>query len=393
MRKAVLPLLICFIVVGCATTSLPPVTTGGFVFEDDEKRLWLRSEEEQEVLNDSGLIYEDEELEVYLNEIAKKIQPPEIFEHISFNVKVIENPYLNAFAFPNGIIYVHTGILARMENEAQLATILAHEMTHATHRHAVEQFRKIKNMTAFLATVQVTVGGLGGGYGDLAVLLGTIGTVAAVTGYSRELETEADMEGLNRIIEAGYDPTEAPKLFIHLKKGLEEEKRKEPFFFGTHPRLKERIRNYETFLETKYQGQRGGIKNSETFLEKIDKLILDNACLDLNLGRFKIAERGVAKYLTIGGNDPKAYCLLGEICRERGEEGDKEKAKEHYQRAISLDPSYPEAHKGIGLIYYKQGENALAKKSLETYLSLSPGASDRAYIEEYIRHCCKGERR
>lgn len=393
MKTIIATFALCFIVAGCATTSLPPVTNGNFVFEDDEKRIWLRSEEEQEVLDNSGFIYEDSELEVYLNEIATKLEPPEASKHIPFKIKVIENPYLNAFAYPNGTVYVHTGILARMENEAQLATLLAHEMTHATHRHAVEQFRKIKNMTAFLATVQVTVGSLGGGYGDLAVLLGTIGTVAAVTGYSREHETEADMEGLKRMIEAGYDPTEAPKLFIHLKKELDEEKRKEPFFFGTHPRLKERIKNYETFLETKYQGQRGGIKNSETFLGKIDKLILDNACLDLNLGRFKIAESGVAKYLTIGGNDPKAYCLLGEICRERGEEGDKERAREHYQRAISLDPSYPEAHRGIGLIYYKQGEKALAKESLETYLSLSPRASDRAYIEDYIRHCCEGERR
>ena len=393
MRRVASALLLCLVFAGCASTRLPPVTTGDFMFEDDENRLWLRSEEEQKVLDTSGYIYEDHEIEVYLNEVAKRLEPPEVFKHIPFKIKVIENPYLNAFAFPNGIVYVHTGILARMENEAQLATLLAHEMTHATHRHAVKQFRNIKNMTAFLATFQVTVGSLGGGYGDLAAVLGTIGTLAAVTGYSRERETEADMEGLKRMIEAGYDPSEAPKLFIHLKRELEEEKRKEPFFFGTHPRLKERIKNYEAFLETKHQAQRGGIKNSEIFLGKIDKLILDNACLDLNLGRFKIAERGVAKYLTIGGNAPKAYCLLGEICRERGGEGDKEKAKEHYQRAISLDPLYAEAHKGIGLIYYKQGEKALAKRYLETYLSLSPLASDRAYIEEYIRHCCEGERR
>lgn len=391
MRYTALTLLSCLILAGCATTQLAPVTTGDFIFEDDEKRLWLRAEEEQDVLNNSGLIYEDEELGVYLKEIAKRIQPPEVFEHIPFEIKVIESPYLNAFAFPTGVVYLHTGILARMDNEAQLATLLAHEMTHSTHRHAVKQFRNIKNMTAFLATVQVTIGTLGV-YGDLASLLGTIGTLGAVTGYSRKHETEADMEGLKRIVEAGYDPAEAPKLFIHLKEELEEEKRKEPFFFGTHPRLKERIKNCETFLETKYQGQRGGIKNSETFLAKIDKLILDNACLDLKLGRFKIAERGAAKYLSIGGNDPKAYCLLGEICRQRDEEGDREKAEEYYQRAISLDPAYPDAHKGMGLIYYKEDKTSLAKKSLQTYLSLSPQASDRAYIEEYIRNCGEGEK-
>lgn len=392
MRHAVLALLLCIILAGCATTSLPPVTGQTFIFEEDEKRLWLRSEEEQKILNKSGLIYRDEELETYLNEIAKKLQPPDVFKHIPFKIMVIKNHFLNAFAFPNGVIYIHSGILARMENEAQLATLLAHEMTHATHRHAVKGLRDIKNKTAFLATVQVTLGGVGGGVGDLATLLGTIGTLAAVTGYSRELETEADMEGFKLMVKAGYDPYEAPKLFVHIKKELEEEKIKEPFFFGTHPRLQERIENYEAILNTQYRGNRVGIKNSEIFLEKIHRLILDNAHLDLKVGRFKIAQRGVEKYLTIKPDDARAYYLLGEIFRQKGEEGDMERAKGHYQKAISINPSYPDPYKGIGLIHYKQGEKSLAKKSLELYLSLSPQASDRAYIEEYIKHCNEGGR-
>ena len=267
-------------------------------------------------------------------------------------------------------------MLARMENEAQLATLLAHEMTHCTHRHTVRQFRNTKNMTAFIATVRATVGGLGFGIGDLTNLLGTIGTLASLTGYSRGLETEADIEGMKRIVKAGYDPEEAPKLFLHLKNELEEEGRKEPFFFGTHPRLKERINNYEALLKTEYPGQRGGIKNSKIFLGKIHKVILDNALFDLKVGRFTVAQRGVAKYLSIKPDDARAYCLLGEICRQRREGGDTGKAKEHYRRAISIDPAYPSPHKGIGLIYYKQGERERARKHLKLYLSLSPHASD-----------------
>lgn len=377
MNWSVMTILFCIVLAGCATTALPPVTSRDFVLEDDEKRLWLRSEEEEKVINKSGLIYRDEELEAYLNGIAKKLQPSEVFAHIPFRIMVIKNHLLNAFAFPNGVIYIHTGILERMENEAQFATLLAHEMTHATHRHLVKEFRDIKNKTAFLATVSVTTGGLGG--------LGALGTLAAVTGYSRELETEADNEGLKLMISAGYDPYEAPKLFTHLKKEVEDEKIKEPFFFGTHPRLQERIENYDTFIKTQYPEQKGGIKNSELFLKKIHKMILDNAWLDLKVGRFKIAQKGAEKYLTIKPNDAAAYYLLGEIFRQRADKGDTEKAKEHYQKAISTDPSYPDPYKGIGLICYKQGEKHLAKKYLEQYLSFSPQASDRAYIEEYIK--------
>ena len=106
-----------------------------FIFEEDEKRLWNRSEEEERSIAKSGMLYQDRELEAYLNGVASKLQPPEAYERIPFRILVLKNPYCNAFALPNGYIYVHTGILARMDNEAQLATLLAHEMTHATHRH------------------------------------------------------------------------------------------------------------------------------------------------------------------------------------------------------------------------------------------------------------------
>ena len=69
-----------------------------------------------------------------------------------------------------------------------------------------------------------------GGYGSLADLLGSIGAMAAVTGYSRELETEADKVGLDLMVQAGYDPAESPRLFEYLKKDVKEQDIKEPFF-------------------------------------------------------------------------------------------------------------------------------------------------------------------
>jgi beta-barrel assembly-enhancing protease len=219
MRSAVLLLMVIVAVVGCATTNLHPLTERSVVLEEDEARIWTRCQEQEQLLDRSGLLYEDSETREYVNTVAAKLEPAEVYAKIPFRIEVIKDPRLNAFAFPNGVIYVHTGILARMENEAQLATLLAHEMTHCTHRHAVRQFRDLQNKTAFLATVQVTTAPLGG-IGDLATLLGTFGTLAAVTGYSREHETEADEQGFRRVVEAGYDPQETPKLFQHLKRDI-----------------------------------------------------------------------------------------------------------------------------------------------------------------------------
>ncbi len=212
MRYGLTILLLAWMAAACVTTKLPPVTKN-FVPEEDERRLWLRSEEEQRVLNRSGLIYKDEEVEAYVNGIARRLHPEETSGQIPFKIFVIKNPFLNAFAFPNGVIYVHTGILASMDNEAQLATLLAHEMTHVTHRHLVKMVRDMKNKTAFLATLQMVTSGLGP-IGSLAGALGTIGTVAAVTGYSRENETEADVEGFRVMALAGYDVEEAPEPFF-----------------------------------------------------------------------------------------------------------------------------------------------------------------------------------
>ncbi len=385
MRYAMIGLILCMGLYGCATTNLPPVTSSEFAFQDDERRIWLRSEEEEKVLNNSGMVYADKKLNAYLDGIGKKLQPPKAYEKVPFEIVVLKNPYSNAFAFPNGVVYIHTGILARMDNEAQLATLLAHEMTHATYRHQVREYRGLRNKSAVFASVRATLGGLPA-IGGLATALGEIGTMASVTGYSRDLETEADMEGIRLVVKAGYDPREAPKLFQHIKDELKEEEIKEPFFFGSHPKLQDRADNYREFLKN-YDHGHNGIVNADVFLSKTAGAILENAFLDLQAGRFDRARQGAEKYLSVKPGSAKGYYLLGEICRQRGEEGDLKEAKEHYLKAVKLNSSYAVAYKGVGLLYFKQGEKSRAKKAFKSYLSRAPQAGDRSYVQEYITQC------
>ncbi|HUT70272.1 MAG TPA: M48 family metalloprotease [Desulfatiglandales bacterium] len=384
MRYAALILIGCLVAAACSTTN-PRLVKGGFIVKGDEQRLWQRSIEEQQVLDNSGFVYRDGELREYLNGIVRRLQPPETQATMPFRIAVLKDPHLNAFAFPNGVIYVHTGILARMDNEAQFATLLAHEMAHCTHRHALRAFRDFKRKKDRVAVLQKPEPALD--HEDLMALLGSTGTVAAVTGYSQDLEVEADLAGLELALNAGYDLKEAPRLFEHLKKELEEEKAREPFFFGTHPRLQKRIQNCKEFLRAHCQGREEGVKNTEIFLRKIQKVVLENALLDLKAGRFPSAYRGLEKYLSVNPHDPRAYYLLGEVCRQRARENDITRAKEYYEKAILLDPSYPEPYKAVGLIYYKEGEKRLARRSFESCLSLSPHEPDSAYIRGYLEQC------
>jgi len=384
MRYIVLILILCF-AAACTTPSNLPLAKENSG-ADDEKRLWQRSEDEQKMLAQSKLIYRDKALDGYLNQVARKLQPPQILEHIPFRIKVIKSPYLNAFAFPNGVIYIHTGILARLDNEAQLAALLGHEMTHCTHKHALKTLRHFKSKTDFLVGVQASLIQFRG-IGNLVNQLGAFGSKVAVNGYRRDLENEADWVGLQLMAKAGYDPHEALRLFEHLKMELEIENLQEPFFFGSHPRLQERVENCKRFFKMHSAKEGSGARDQGVFLKKLHQVVLENAWLDLKAGRFISAQKGAAKYLKIKPNDARVYHLLGETFRQRAKADDMPKAKAYYKQAISLDPLYPDPYKAIGLIYYKNGEKTLAKKSFGQCLSLAPHSADKAYILGYLREC------
>lgn len=363
-------ILISALVVSCARTSLPPITgADGFALEKDEKRLWAQTAEEIQDLDASGALYNDPVLEEYLNGIARKLQPKDVYRVLPFRIKVIKHPSLNAFAYPNGTIYVHTGILARADNEAEFATLVGHEMVHATHRHSIKKWRNLKKKNQIASVV--------------GIKLDEVGLMAAVSGYSREVETEADREGLKLVVMAGYDPRESPKLFEHMEQELEDEKITEPFLYSTHPHLSARIENYRELLESEYKG-RTGVTNADLFRKNIRKLILDNAWLDLQRGRFATVERNVVSYVGAYPADARGYYLLGELYRQKGQQGDTEKAEQNYRKAISCDPRHADPYKALGLIQYKKGDKKTAQKNLRTYLTLSPQSRDRAYLESYI---------
>jgi predicted Zn-dependent protease len=373
------------IVQGCAATDLPSFkNTKRLQLQDDETRVWNRSREEQQRLDRSHYLYQDPALTAYVNQVAQNLVPSDLADKdLKIEIKILRNPQLNAFAYPNGVIYMHTGILAKMENEAQLATLIGHEMTHVTHRHTIENFRSVKNTTALLSTVQLATMPFGV-YGDLANILGSVGAMAAISGYSKEAEREADREGLKLMIDAGYDPREAPRLFEHLQTDIRQQEISEPYFFGSHPRLQERIDNYNQFLKDS-PAVIDGVRNTERFSQHITPLILDNAVLDLSMGRFQSAQKGIEDFLEKRPLSAHAHFWYGELYRQRKKETDLERAILHYQTAIICDGKLPGAYRALGLIYYKQQQYAQARKNIETYMELAPDAEDRDYMEQYLK--------
>jgi len=103
-----------------------------------EEKLIQRSRQTEERIYRSGAVYNDPELNEYLDSIVQKVLPADFKDDkIDIKVKIIRDPTVNAFALPTGTVYLHTGLLARIENEAQLAFILGHELSHIVNKDGV----------------------------------------------------------------------------------------------------------------------------------------------------------------------------------------------------------------------------------------------------------------
>ncbi len=384
-RRAHLYLLLACAVLatGCSSAASPrkPRQTTAEnveVTEDTEKRLRARAEEEIRVIDRSGSLYEDRELGSYVNDIARRLLSA-ANSAPSISVKIIKSPDLNAFALLTGRLYINTGILAAMDSEAQLAALLGHEIVHVTRKHLAKEITTEKEKSENKIIMPILLGSYGEYLGQLSIR-------ASVQGYSRHYEAEADTEGLKLAVQAGYEPSEAPKLFELLREEAKRDPRKTTYVYSSHPKIEDRIRSYTSLLSSTYRG-RQGIKNTDDYRQHIMRMLLDNAELDLKRGNHAGADRAINRYLEKRPGDARAHYLLGRARAESREPEGQERAEGNYRRSISLKKDYPEPYRELGLLKFKQGKKQEATKHLQVYLSLRPDAPDREYIQQYIREC------
>jgi hypothetical protein len=128
---------------------------------------------------------------------------------LEFRFFVVEDPTINAASLPDGTLLINTGLLGAVDNEAQLAFILSHEIAHVLqvhHRREIEETRGKR--------IGLTIAGVAAGafIGNAGLFMAEIGIASVVNGHQRELENQADRLGLQNVIEHGYDPREAPKM-------------------------------------------------------------------------------------------------------------------------------------------------------------------------------------
>ena len=246
--RALSLLLSALLVYSCVSDIIP--ATGerrylGFTWEQEKE---IGKETSQQVAALFGT-YRDSKLERYVTDVGNRVlatshlRRPGIDEQIRktpVTFGVLDSPIINAMALPGGYIYVTRGMLAHLNNEDQLASVLAHEIGHVAARHAARQTWQQQLGQGLL------LGGvlLGQGLGLPAQDILNLGSMAAqliFLRYSREDELEADKLGVEYSSAAGYDPREAVGLFETLDRIQEKEGQGMPSFLATHPDPGDRI--------------------------------------------------------------------------------------------------------------------------------------------------------
>jgi len=178
----------------------------------------------------------DSEVQAYVSQLGEQLIPAQQRDlaagdprRIPFQFYVVQNDAVNAFATPNGIIVVNSGLMELLDNEAQLAAIVGHEIAHSTHEHTwrSQEYRKKTRLGLTIASAVASAYGLYS-FADLTNLV----NAAMVNGHSRSLENQSDRIGLQYMTEAGYDPREAPTVWklMGKKTGVSATN----FFWSTH---------------------------------------------------------------------------------------------------------------------------------------------------------------
>lgn len=143
-------------------------------------------------------------------DIVRHLTPHAGLAGLEFNVAVIDSPDVNAFCLPGGRIVIFTGLLKKARTPEEVAGVLSHEMAHATLRHGLQTAVRSAGV---VVAAELLIGDAAG----LVALGAELGQQAALTSYSREQETEADVEGVRMLHAAAIDPLSLAEFFEHLR--------------------------------------------------------------------------------------------------------------------------------------------------------------------------------
>ena len=380
-----------------------------------------------------GVVYHDPGMDAYLTRVGNLVVAGLKVEHVEWKFRALRDPVPNAFALPNGSIYINTGLLALLEDENQLAAVLAHEVMHVSHRHTYLRNRSMRKATLAINIIN-TVGTWTPASGTVGLAINLIATVSpfmlalSVLGYSRDQEKEADLEGMKAATAAGFVPDGMPNSFKTMQLDIEGEQLGS--FYSDHPKLKERVVYTSSCIaaDARKLSDDEAKHAKEDYLAVMEAVDRHNVELAINEGRFRSAVFISQKLVNLHPDSSEnvfylaeSYRMLGprnaELTAQQLTKGAKkkaaksrqkrtleeldaellakpegqaawksnsEKAESLYLRAIELNRLNAGARRGLGMLYEKLNRKQDAASEYAKYLELAPNAIDTERIRRRL---------
>ncbi|HEX9971592.1 MAG TPA: M48 family metalloprotease, partial [bacterium] len=269
--KVTMSIIVLALTIWAISCAVNPVTgKREFMLLTQGDELALGQQTDQEIIQTYGL-YDDPELLNYVTSLGKKMGSLSHRPQLNYQFRVLDSPVINAFAVPGGYIYVTRGILSYLNNEAELAGVLGHEIGHVTARHSAQQYSR-----AQLAQIGLGVGMVVSETFRKYAGLAQFGVGMLFLSFSRDNERQADALGVEYSSKGGWDSNNMANFFVTLERlnpqsgqsGL-------PAWFSTHPNPPDRvaaIKKDTQKWQTKLQGS-GFAVNRDPYMQSVDGIL------------------------------------------------------------------------------------------------------------------------
>jgi len=269
VRSALVVALASSLVAACATN--PATGRREFMLVSEAQEIAMGQSYDPQIVASIGL-YPDTALQRYVQDLGTRIAALSERPKLNWTFRVLDDPQVNAFAVPGGYIYITRGILAHLDNEAQLAAVIGHEIAHVTARHSASQMSKQQ-----LAQLGLVVGSVASEtFAQYAELAGQ-GVGALFLKYSRDDETEADALGLRYMRRSNHDIREMPDVFTMLgavtAAATGGEGSKVPAWMMTHPLPEDRFARISRAIAAQPQDSTGAIVERTKYTRLLNNVV------------------------------------------------------------------------------------------------------------------------
>ncbi len=374
MRNTLILLLSCFILYGCAVNPVTGKNELALISESQEINIGTENYVPSRQMQ-GGDYTVDPALSAYVNKIGQKLVAVSD-RKLPYEFTVLNNSTPNAWALPGGKIAVNRGLLLELNNEAELAAVLGHEIVHAAARHGAQQMERGMMLQGALIATSIAV--QGSEYSGLVVGGAQVAAGLIHTKYGRDDELEADYYGMHYMARAGYDPVAAVGLqetFVRLSENQSHNWL--AGLFASHPPSRERV---EANRITAASLPQGGILGQVVYRERIAALIKDQKAYESYAKGREALEKGNSskalaysqEAIRIEPGEGHFYALRGDV---HYKENRYQEALADYNRAIELNSNYFYYYLQRGLTRKKLNQEREAHADLQASARLLPTAT------------------